>query len=372
MNTNILIGLVIAVLIIGGGFFLLTNDNPEDEIGDINVTQNPSVDNSDDSSNDSYQTPVVADTTPAAPTVRTSDKSSVSVSTAGVIGEVKPNGRATTYWYEYGETSGLGSKTSIQNVGSGFTFIQAPGFITGLKADTQYHFRLSAKNTLGTTNGNTYTFETNDAPRPTGSIPSVTTKAASGIASTGASLNAQVDPNGAATTYWFEYGKDINLGIITGFTSAGSGTSAQSVSVSLSGIESGTKYYFRVNAQNQFGTVNGQILNFTTPGQPSSAQPTVTTTAANSVNSDNATLNGRVNANGAETTYWFEYSEDSLLGSIIGSGTPAKILGAQNNNVNVTANVTSLKSDTKYFYRLVARNQHGTVRGSIVSFTTKK
>ncbi len=372
MNTNVLIGLVIAILIIGGGFFLLSNDNLEDEVGDINVGQNP---NGDNSPGTNYQTPAVVDTTPAAPTVRTADGASVSSSTAGVTGEVRPNGAATTYWYEYGETSGLGSKTSVQNVGSGFTFIQTPGFITGLKADTQYHYRLSAKNSFGTVNGNTFTFETNNDPRPTGSIPTVTTRSASGVTSQGVALNANVDPNGANTTYWFEYGKDINLGNLTGFTSAGSGTSAQSVSVSLNGIESGTKYYFRVNAQNQFGTVNGTILNFTTTGAttpPAATQPTVTTLAADKIEDDNADLNGRVNPNGAATTYWFEYSRDSLLGSLIGSGTPKQTLANDRTAKDVRTNITGLTADTKYFYRLVAQNEKGTVRGSIMSFTTDK
>ncbi len=39
--------------------------------------------------------------------------------------------------------------------------------------------------------------------------------------------------------------------------------------------------------------------------------------------------------------------------------------------IGVKADVTGLDRNTKYFYRLIARNQYGTVVGSVVSFRTK-
>ena len=215
--------------------------------------------------------------TPEKPEVRTGDNVSVSSSTASVTGEVRPNGAATSYWFEYGESQALGSKTTTGNIGSGFSFIATPGFINGLKADTKYFFRLSAKNRLGTINGTTRSFTTNNEPRPTGSAPAAVTQSAASVSRTTANLNGRVDPNGANTSYWFEYGKDINFGNITGFGAAGNGNDPQSVSTSISGLDPGTKYYFRLNAQNQFGTVNGTILNFTTQGPANPSAPIVTT-----------------------------------------------------------------------------------------------
>jgi hypothetical protein len=47
-----------------------------------------------------------------------------------------PGGAITAYWYEYGTTKDLGKKTAVQVVGSGYTAIATPGYITGL---TQKH-----------------------------------------------------------------------------------------------------------------------------------------------------------------------------------------------------------------------------------------
>ena len=371
MSTNVLVGILIAIVILGGGYLLLA-DRGEDGT-DIDITENGDVngDANGDGEGGDYQTPVTI-TTPSTPTVRTSNSATASTSAVSVAGEVRPNGSQTRYWFEYGETSLLGSKTTEQNIGSGYAFISATGFIGGLKADTTYHYRLSARNNLGTTNGSTFTFGTNDEPNPTGSVPTAQTLSANNVEREDANLRGQVNPKGAETRYWFEYGKDVNFGSVTLIQNLASGTSNVSVAASVTDLLPATKYYFRLNAQNRFGTVNGTILNFTTKGPAASSQPAVTTTGATDVERTTASLNGRVDPNGAETTYWFEYSEDSLLGSIIGSGTTAQILPAGTDTKTVSADISGLVPDTKYFYRLLARNQHGTVRGAIMSFTAKK
>nr|MBP7804880.1 hypothetical protein [Candidatus Paceibacterota bacterium] len=143
------------------------------------------------------------------------------------------------------------------------------------------------------------------------------------------------------------------------------------VSGGLSDLSPLTKYYFRLNAQNQFGTVIGQTLSFTTSGPVSPSAPTANTSAATNVTNNAARLNGRINPGSAETTYWFEYSSDSLLGSLIGSGTARETVASGTSNVSVSANISGLQKDSTYYYRLVARNSEGTVRGDIVSFKTK-
>ncbi len=367
MNKNIIIGLlVVAALIVGG--YLISRDRvaPVDNNVDVNVP----AENTGNTNNEEGNITLPPTPQPGLPTAQTGSNVVPSSTAAVVSGNVKPNGSSTSYWFEYGETSSLGQKTASQNIGSGYSLLSASGFISGLKASTTYYYRLSAKNSFGTINGTTYNFQTNTTPAPTPALPTVSTKAASNIARTSANVNGQVDPNSFATSYWFEYGKDTNLGSVTSFESAGAGTAAVSASVALSGLEPLTKYFFRINAQNQFGTVNGTTLSFTTSGPASPAAPTADTTAASAVTKTSASLNGRINPGGLETTYWFEYSEDSLLGSLIGAGTTPQTLAAGNSTENVKANATALKQNTKYYYRLVARNSSGTVRGDIVSFTT--
>lgn len=360
MNNNIILGILGAVIIIGGGYYLL-KDRGVEEIVTPPVSPGAST----------PVTPVTAPTREA-PTVETGASVSVSSSTAIVAGRVRPNGVATTYWVEYGETTALGSRTTSQQIGSGFAFISTPAYITGLKANTVYYFRVSARNSFATVNGNTNTFSTNNNPPVPGTAPSVTTDSASNISRTGANVNGRVNPNGWQTNYWFEYGRDTSLGSVTSLQGAGSGDSLVSASVALSGLEPLTRYYFRLNAQNQYGTVVGSIRNFTTSGPANPDAPSVTTIAATSITDDGATLNGRVNPNRAETTYWFEYSQDSLLGTIIGTTSPTQTLDESNGMTNVSANISGLSSDTRYYYRLAARNSEGTVYGSVLSFTTTR
>ncbi len=367
MAKNIIIGLLVVAVLIGGGY-LLSRDNSAD---DANLNTNNNGTENNQGSAYGYETPnPVTIPSPSAPTVRTGENPFPTTSAVGLSGEVRPNGATTTYWFEYGETSSLGQKTTDQNIGSSYTFISTPGFISGLKTNTEYFFRLSAKNSFGTVNGTTRSFRTNAEPNPTGSIPTISTSSANTIERTSANLRGQVNPRGAETRYWFEYGKDTNLGSITQIQTLASGTTSIAVASSVTGLDPATRYYFRINAQNRFGTVNGSILNFTTDGPSNTAEPTVTTVAADSITQNRADLNGRVNPNGVQTTYWFEYSKDSLLGNIIGTKTPDESLPAGTASRNVDARITGLEPNTKYFYRVIARNQHGTVRGDEFSFTT--
>jgi phosphodiesterase/alkaline phosphatase D-like protein len=198
------------------------------------------------------------------------------------------------------------------------------------------------------------------------------TVAANGVSRTSANLNGEVTPNRATTQYWFEYGKTSDLGQISGFTSVGDGTAKVLASVALANLDPLTTYYFRLNAQNQFGTVNGGILNFRTAGPSAATAPSVTTRPANDVERTTAVLRGTVDANSAETKYWFEYSTDSLLGSVLLKATAQKSAGAGTNDLSVSADVSGLAADTNYYFRLVAQNSLGTDRGDRETFKTKK
>lgn len=308
----------------------------------------------------------------SSPTVQTDSATVPYISTVVVKGTVNPNGALTTYWYEYGETTALGTKTSAYSLGSGYATLYAPAYITGLKSNTNYYFRLSARNSVETGSGSTYSFKTSTTPAPSGIAPTINTTPATNIARTTANLNGQINPKNSETTFWFEYGLTSNLGAIATPQSAGSGNSSANVSASVANLQPLTKYYFRLDAQNQFGTVNGQILNFTTNGPIAATTPNVNTNSVNAITSSSAKLNASVNPNGYATTYWFEYSNNSSFPAGSVSSTPQQSLSDGALAVNVSANIISLTNNTKYYARVVARNQYGTVRGDIVSFTTKK
>ena len=75
----------------------------------------------------------------------------------------------------------------------------------------------------------------------------------------------------------------------------------------ITGLESNTKYYFRLSAKNIFGTVNGETYSFTTNTTPvpSGTAPTTNTIAPTDITRTTVNLHGRINPNGSETTFWF-------------------------------------------------------------------
>ncbi len=95
--------------------------------------------------------------------------------------------------------------------------------------------------------------------------------------------------------------------------------------------------------------------------------PTVVTTAATSITSTGATLNGTVNANDASTTVTFEYGLTTGYGSMI---TAAQSPVTGTTVTPVSADVTGLSPNTLYHYRAVGVNSEGTTNGNDMSFTT--
>ena len=96
--------------------------------------------------------------------------------------------------------------------------------------------------------------------------PSATTLAATNVTATSATLHATVNPNGAATTAQFQRGTSISYGTNTTVTlSAPSGTTAENVSLALTGLTPGTTYHYRISTNNLGGTVTGSNVTFTTP-----------------------------------------------------------------------------------------------------------
>ncbi|HRR10580.1 MAG TPA: M6 family metalloprotease domain-containing protein [Tenuifilum sp.] len=102
-------------------------------------------------------------------------------------------------------------------------------------------------------------------------------------------------------------------------------------------------------------------------GSGGGTAPTATTVAASSITTSSATLNGTVNANNATTTVTFEWGTTTSLGNSI-NATPNSVTGTS--NTNVTANLTGLSANTKYYYRVKAVSANGTTYGSTMNFTT--
>ncbi len=98
--------------------------------------------------------------------------------------------------------------------------------------------------------------------------PGVSTLGASKLTITTATLTGKVNPHGAATTYFFQYGTTTAYGSRTPDAAAGAGTTAVGATAAISGLGPNTKYHYRLVAHNSVGTTLGGDRTFTTPKQP--------------------------------------------------------------------------------------------------------
>jgi virginiamycin B lyase len=108
------------------------------------------------------------------------------------------------------------------------------------------------------------------------------------------------------------------------------------------------------------------------PDGPVASGPAVTTEAATSVSKTGASLDGMVNPEGGETKYYFEYDtkEYKLEEGAHGTKTSEASAGAGTSNVKEGKTITGLVANTKYDFRIVAKNSTGMTYGLNQTFTT--
>lgn len=136
----------------------------------------------------------------------------------------------------------------------------------------------------------------------------VVTTPATSLGNTTASLNGVVDPNGqSGQNILFTYGTNSNLdgatSVITGTTTSGS--SPYAVVQGLTGLSSGTVYYFRISV----GSVRGEIFTFVTT-EPVST-PLITTDTPTNVTQTGGTLEATIDSNQTTSYVSFTYSKSS-------------------------------------------------------------
>ncbi len=238
--------------------------------------------------------------------------------------------------------------------------------VSGLSHPFQYSYKAYATNSVGTSYSPVATFTTLDDARPTLINPTVTNPLPTTV-----QLGATVsDPGTAPIT---------ERGVVYALTSVNPDPKPLGNSVTkviYTGTENpfkvpvsvggGGSYSFRAYAINGVGQGLSPVGTFTTP----TTTPTVTALAATGINSNGATLNGTVNANGSPTTWvrfriWrvsdnWEYGEDATPAQVAGSSTTA------------VSGIFSAAPHTAYRYRLEADFNGGwsTVVSTERTFTT--
>jgi M6 family metalloprotease-like protein len=126
-------------------------------------------------------------------------------------------------------------------------------------------------NIVENTTTKTITFDFMGGGSVTPAAPSATTIAASGVSTTVATLNGQVNANNASTTVTFEYGLTTSYGsTVNGTPNTVTGATATGISAALTGLTANTTYNYRVVAVNSVGTSYGSNMTFTTTANPTS------------------------------------------------------------------------------------------------------
>ncbi len=295
--------------------------------------------------------------TPVPPVVATSPATSVTSSSAALNGNLTSLGTASpvNVFFEYGATTSYEKgSTPVQPMTATGAFTAS---ITGLSPGTLYHFRTRADGLAhGAALGADLTFTTL-------TTPAVTTGAATGITSSGATLNGNLTSLGTAVTVdvSFEYGTTIVYGSTT---IAQAMIAAGPFTAGITGLSPGTLYHFRAKVDGGLsGSSTGSDMTFTTIRDP----PVVSTTPATGVTDTAATLNGNLTSLGTASpvNVTFEYGTTT---SYEKGSTPVQPMTATG---VFTAPITGLNPGTLYHFRARADGlAHGAALGADITFTT--
>lgn len=129
---------------------------------------------------------------------------------------------------------------------------------------------MDATNANGLTLGSDLTFTTATNVIPvTNQPPNVSTLVANGLTTNAATLNASVNPNNQNTAAQFFYGLTTNYNFTAALAGTLSGSSAQAVNVTITGLTPATTYHYAITATNSSGSVTGLDQSFTTTSMSS-------------------------------------------------------------------------------------------------------
>jgi len=273
----------------------------------------------------------------------------------GLVTSLSSSGTALV-WFEYGTDTTYGNQTPQQPLNTPGSFACA---VTGLAPGITYYYRAVAFVDGRTANGRYNTFYT-----AASSDLSISTREASSISPSSASLHAYVNSLGSAPhiRVWFIFGNGPEC---DRSTSAQSVVSAGTIVAPVSELLADTTYYYQAVAQSPDGnTTYGKQADFKTRAV---STVTVITNPAADISDSSVTLNGDLSSmgNNASVQVWFEYGTTPEFGS----STEVKKLDSP----APFTSIIRVLPGTAYYYRAQAINPAAAgiaVPGAVVSFVT--
>lgn len=230
--------------------------------------------------------------------------------------------------------------------------------INGLSPGTKYYVRAYATNTQGTTYGEQKEFVTE------ANLPMVNTSNPANVTQTTAVGGGNVISDGGATVTERGVCWSINNNPTIGDAHVGSGSGTGTFTVSMTGLEPGTKYYVRAYAINSQGVGYGHEKQLATEAN----LPTVVTKEVSNLTQTTAQAGGVVTGDGGaavtERGVCWSTSHNPVVGdshASEGGGMGSFAIG-----------LTGLVPNTTYYVRAYAKNSVGISYGDEVGFTTSQ
>ena len=238
--------------------------------------------------------------------------------------------------------------------------------LSNLAPRTAYYFKAIATNANGTASSTIASFVTAGA----GPVPQVTRTWDWNVAATMAGLSMQIDNANLISSAYFQYGTDPNLANAaqTATESIPGVQGSVASNVSLTGLTSGTTYYYRAVVTNANGAGQSGIQSFTTAAATPPSPPSIDSVWSWQVTDTTAGLSMSVSNLPVATSVNFTYGTDPNLasGTTVGQNT----VGPAASGSESHALLSNLAPRTAYYFKAIATNANGTASSTIASFVT--
>jgi phosphodiesterase/alkaline phosphatase D-like protein len=212
--------------------------------------------------------PVQTFTTTSVPLASTGEAQAITATAASLTATVNPSGLPTTYYFEYGHTTGYDRQAPFPQatVPAGSAALPVTVAVSGLEPGSTYHYRIVATNT---SNGTVQTVQGEDETFTTVATPPIITGLTAGaVTQTSAVISASLNPQGLPTRWELQMrapGGSVQL-ITSGETSA-----TTPLELNVGSLAPGTEYRYTLRASNSSGTIAPEGFFTTAPGPAAGA-----------------------------------------------------------------------------------------------------